>query len=264
MKLSEHAMPVSIRPASRTLPAFAAILIGAAVAWAYTIGRSSDMGAGPGTMGLAVASFVGMWVVMMAAMMWPAIFPTAIAHGVATARGSSVRVNSAAAGFALGFLAPWALYGLAMFAVLSRTGSLAGSSQDAAKWLGVAIFGAAGIYQLTPAKRRALDHCRMAIASPHASRGGELGSVWAGVFDGAMCVACCFALMALLIPAGVMNLPAMVALTGLILSEKLSPRPHLVARLAGVGMLAAGAVTVFFPALMLPGLHTGMSVMGGM
>ena len=50
----------------------------AAVAWAVTVMLARTMGNGPGTMGLALLPFLGLWVVMMAAMMLPSVAPVAV------------------------------------------------------------------------------------------------------------------------------------------------------------------------------------------
>jgi predicted metal-binding membrane protein len=97
-------------------------------------------------------------------------------------------------------------------------------------------------------KRRALDHCRMAL---HASGVGSLaGDLRAGVVDGAVCVGCCWALMATLISAGVMNVTAMVGLAAVIFGEKVLPRPRLVAGIAGAALLLLAVAAAIDPSLL--------------
>ena len=50
----------------------------AALAWVVTVQQARGMGVGPGTMGMAFPLFMGMWVAMMAAMMFPSVAPIAI------------------------------------------------------------------------------------------------------------------------------------------------------------------------------------------
>ena len=146
------------------------------------------------------------------------------------------------------FLVPWAAYGAVAFLVVSGVGSLVESSPEAARWLGVGIIAVAGLYQFTPMKRRALDHCRMAL---HASGVGSLaGDLRAGADDGAVCVGCCWALMATLISAGVMNLTAMVGLAAVIFGEKVLPRPRLVAGIAGAALLLLAVAAAIDPSLL--------------
>ena len=50
----------------------------AALGWAATIAWARTMGVGPGTMGMSLAAFLFLWVVMMAAMMFPSVAPMAL------------------------------------------------------------------------------------------------------------------------------------------------------------------------------------------
>ena len=63
----------------------------------------------PGTLGF----FVGIWVVMMAAMMFPSIAPMVLMHcGSRRAGGSAARAAGATALFVAGYLVTWAAAGL--------------------------------------------------------------------------------------------------------------------------------------------------------
>jgi predicted metal-binding membrane protein len=217
------------------------------LAWVVAAGEAWDMGAGPGTMGMTFPFFLGMWVSMMAAMMLPAIGPQAAGGSILGGRPAAGRLPGVLV-FGAGFLLPWSAYGAVAFPVLSGVGSLVESSPEAARWLGVGILALAGLYQFTPAKRRALDHCRMAV---HASGAGSLaGDLRAGIVDGAVCVGCCWALMATFISVGVMNLAAMVGLAAVIFSEKVLPRPRLVAGIAGIALLLLALAAALDPSLL--------------
>ena len=61
-----------------------------------------------------------------------------------------------------------------------------------------------------------------------------------GLRHGMYCVGCCWALMALLFVAGVMNLLWIAVIALFVMAEKLLPRGDLMARLAGIVMVAAG------------------------
>jgi predicted metal-binding membrane protein len=64
-----------------------------------------------------------------------------------------------------GYLLAWAAVGAIAFAALLGTGRLLATSPTAAKWLGVAIFVTAAIYQLTPWNNWCLRRCRSPIGS---------------------------------------------------------------------------------------------------
>src|SRR5712691_7556560 len=54
------------------------LLLPAFLAWVCTIGQARAMRTCCGTMGMPVGPFLLMWIVMMAAMMFPAVAPVAI------------------------------------------------------------------------------------------------------------------------------------------------------------------------------------------
>jgi predicted metal-binding membrane protein len=250
---------------SRLVPMWAALILAGGAAWAFTTAQGLDMGNGVGSMGMAFPIFVGTWVVMMAAMMLPALGPVAAAETAPASTVSSRPRIPGALAFGAGFLLPWAAYGILAFAALEGTDRLVSSSPQAAKWLGVGILAVAGIYQLSPWKWAALRHCRMPM---HRSTGGGLvGAVASGATDGAICVGCCWALMSVLVAVGVMNLLAMAGLAALIFAEKILPRPRLIAVIGGMVFLALAVVAAVHPSL-LSGLHVsgpGMPMdMGGM
>src|SRR5205809_5514878 len=64
----------------RRLGLIALLLILAVVGWVVTGDRMAGMDAGPGTDPGALGFYVGVWVVMMAAMMFPSIAPMVMAY----------------------------------------------------------------------------------------------------------------------------------------------------------------------------------------
>jgi predicted metal-binding membrane protein len=120
----------------------------------------------------------------------------------------------------------------------------------------VVIFAACGLYQLTPVKGRCLARCRspFGLALKFGSYRGPARDLCVGVYHGAYCLACCWALMALLIAFGLMNVTAMVVLALIVLLEKAGPWGVPLSRVLGVAALALAVAVVFDPAL-APGLH---------
>jgi predicted metal-binding membrane protein len=175
-----------------------------------------------------------MWSVMMAAMMLPGAAP-AIARG---ARGVS------RLGFAAAYLLVWTAFSAAAALVqgwLERAALLSDmmalSSSIAA---GIVII-AVGLYQLTPAKRRALLECRVRPAAAPAS---FPESVMAGLRYGGACLGSSAPLMALLFVAGVMSYAWMVAIALWILAEKWLPWGAGLPRYVGVALVAWGGVVL--------------------
>ncbi len=64
----------------RVTPEASALLLLAAALWVAVIWVATSMGSMPGTMGLGIGPFVGVWALMMAAMMLPAVAPVAAAY----------------------------------------------------------------------------------------------------------------------------------------------------------------------------------------
>ena len=63
---------------ARSVTVAACILGGAAVAWLVVLRQADGMQSAPGTMGLGVVAFLGLWLAMMAAMMLPALAPLGV------------------------------------------------------------------------------------------------------------------------------------------------------------------------------------------
>jgi predicted metal-binding membrane protein len=229
----------------------------AAVAWAVTVVLAQHMGNGPGTMGIALLPFLGLWVVMMAAMMLPSVAPVAVLwtrsiSGVSTGGVRVVRMSM----FLSGYLLVWAAYGAGAFAALVGADRLLAASPTAAKWLGVIIFIGAGVYQLTPWKEWCLRHCRSPFGALMYYIGfkGRSRDVRVGVHHGATCVGCCWGLMIVLVAVGVMNVAVMGALAAVIFVEKLWRYGKPFGQAVGGLLVVIGILAIWLPWL-LPGLH---------
>src|SRR6185436_4006972 len=143
-------------PAAIQLGLIAALLFFALLAWALTDNRMGGMDAGPGTDPGAFGFFIGVWVVMMAAMMFPSIAPMVLMYARVQAgsrqRGRATPIGGTAT-FVAGYLVSWAAAGLFLYAVAQGAESL---SPDLFAWdragpyLAGGVIAAAAVYQLTP------------------------------------------------------------------------------------------------------------------
>jgi predicted metal-binding membrane protein len=248
-----------LRPGLAT-PEAALLLVAAAGAWAATLFLASGMSGMTGTMGLDLLLFIPVWTLMMAAMMLPSVVPTASLYARATGGHRTARFP----GLVLGYLAVWAAAGLPAYGLARLAGWLAGQHPDAAHGLAVAVFAGCGIYQLSGLKDQCLTRCRspLSLLMHYSSYQGRLRSLRVGAHHGAYCLGCCWALMAVLIAVGVMNVLAMVGLAAFVLTEKLWARGPAAGRLAGIALLGLAAATLWFPGLS-PGLHAPHMVMMG-
>jgi predicted metal-binding membrane protein len=158
---------VNAGPLDRTAVGLVAALVAlAAVAWLVTEARMRGMDAGPGTDLGSLGVYVSVWVVMMAAMMFPSIAPMVVVHA-RTQRGQADRGRSRHSGvtvlFVTGYVLTWTSFGLAAYGLFTLGRSL---SIDALSWdrggpyLAGGVVCAAALYQLTPLKDACLSRCR--------------------------------------------------------------------------------------------------------
>src|SRR5258707_202288 len=164
-----------------------------------------------GTMGLGLAAFLPIWTLMMAAMMFPSVAPTAALYAKTFTDSRPARI----AGLMVGYLAVWAAVALPAYGLASLTGWLTGNHPGAAHALGVAVFAVCGVYQLSWLKDRCLAHCRspLALLLHYGSYRGRFRDLRVGAHHGGYCLGCCWGLMVILIAVGTMNILAMVGLS---------------------------------------------------
>jgi predicted metal-binding membrane protein len=148
--------------------------------------------------------------------------------------------------FALGYMTVWlgfsAAATLAQWA-LHHAALLSVSMAVASPRVAGALLVAAGVYQLTPAKRACLEHCQSPLGFLMSHwRDGPAGTYQMGIRHGIYCLGCCWALMAVLFAVGVMNLAWVGTLTVFILLERLGGHSVRVARLGAVLMIGLGVL----------------------
>lgn len=229
----------------------------AAAGWWSTVESMDGMDAGPWTGLGPLGWFLGVWVVMMAAMMLPSAVPTVTLYaGLARDRTSLAPLF-----FVAGYLAVWAAAGLAAFVVATAGARLAGGVLDwerAGRWTAGVTLLLAAAYQLTPLKDACLSRCRAPIAFLLGSwRPGLGGGLRMGMTHGAWCAGCCWALMAALFALGVTSIAWTALVAALVALEKLLPWRRVAtfgtgALLTVLGMLLLAAPTTV-PGLSLPG-----------
>ena len=228
--------------------------------WYFTIRQAADMSGmitGLGQVGAYMANdmawpaFMLMWLGMMGAMMLPAIGPVLLALQMVPRRRGEGTGRSAA--FVAGYIGVWLAAGLVPMLAFLMFRNLPMQVQTT-QWLqvtGGAALLAAGIYQFTPWK----NHCFRACHSPlrfvtthNSSEPG--GALHAGAVYGLYCVGSCWALMAVLLVVGLMNLVWMAAIAVVFFAEKNWRHGAWLARTAGGGLAALGIAVMVMPALL--------------
>jgi predicted metal-binding membrane protein len=185
----------------------------------------------------ATATFVGMWAVMMVAMMMPALTPALLRFRQATGLRDAARLDALTALAACGYFSIWTVAGAVIFPLgVGLTGlamRLPGFARAAPLCSALLVMVAAA-WQLSAWKSRRLACCRRTLRPATAWRHGlELG--W-------RCFQCCAPLTALLLALGVMEVGAMAVVTVAIVLERLAPAGVRLARVSGFAMLALGAL----------------------
>jgi predicted metal-binding membrane protein len=239
-----------------------------ALAWFSTADRMAGMDAGPGTDLGTLGWFLGIWVVMMAAMMFPSLAPTVAVYARMTGRPGLGRPLL----FAASYLFVWGAMGLVAHAVY-RVGRDAVGSELAwnagGRWVAAGVLGLAAAYELTPLKSGCLVRCR----SPRAFLRGHWREGWRGAAEmgaehATWCLGCCWAMMAALFALGVMSLTWMAVVGGLIALEKTVPWRRTVTWGAALLLLALAVAMAAaphdVPALVVPGSHAAGPAMGNM
>jgi predicted metal-binding membrane protein len=187
-----------------------------------------------------------MWTVMMVAMMVPSAAPMILAFlTVNQRRQAAARPLVPVTIFLLGYLAVWtafsavatlAEWGLHQAALLSTTMTATSTALNG----GLLI--AAGVFQWTPLKGACLKGCRSPLSFLMSEwREGTAGAFVMGLHHGTYCVGCCWVLMALLFVAGVMNLFWVAGIALFVMAEKILAKGELIAHVAGVALVIAGA-----------------------
>ena len=263
--MADKAAASVVATASRERALVAAgVLAVAALAWGYLVHLERRMAGAMAHeammtgMGMAMpwsladfAFMLAMWAVMMIAMMAPAAAPVLLLIAGPRARRiarSRVLVPAFAFGYAIVWLGFSAAAAFAQW-MLHDAALLSPQMAAASPRLTGALLVAAGLYQLLPIKAACLVRCRSPLAFLMTHwRAGTIGALRMGLRHGAWCLGCCWALMSVLFAVGVMNLVAVAALALFVLAEKTGPAGVLLARIGGIGLIAAGLAVLILKA----------------
>jgi predicted metal-binding membrane protein len=227
----------------------AALALLSAAAWVYVTWEAQTMNcvrwmAGGKLWNLpGFLIMLGMWTVMMVAMMVPSAAPMVMTFAEVNRRRRQHEAPYVpTAVFLAGYLIVWSGFSVGATTLQFWLQSVRLLSMDLVSTSTVfaaSLLIAAGVFQWTPLKQRCLTHCAGPLSFLMTSwRDGRAGALRMGLQHGLYCLGCCWAVMVLLFAAGVMNLVWVAGLAVFVLAEKQLPK--LISRAGGVAMGAAG------------------------
>jgi predicted metal-binding membrane protein len=166
------------------------------IAWMRMAGQTW-----PGT----AASFLGMWVVMMVAMMLPSLVPVLWRYREIVGSTGRTRLGRLTALAGVGYIFVWTVFGMIVFPLGVALTAVEMQQPALAHTVPIAVGGVvliAGALQFTAWKARHLACCREASGRGHTLLAGA-GTAWRhGLCLGLHCARCCANLMAILLVIG--------------------------------------------------------------
>lgn len=208
----------------RTVLAVGSALVASGLAWvALSRLRPLDFG---------YAGGIAVWTLAMTAMMLPSLTPALVSFQRASPGWHSIP-------FVAGYLVVWGAIGAGVLLLVPLRHAIPLPPEW---WLAAALAGA-GVYELTRWKAACLSRCRSPVhfLMEH-WRSGPAGAFALGGHHGLYCVGCCAGLMVALVALGMMDLAWMILVSAVVFAQKLAPRGDLVARVAGIALIALAAL----------------------
>jgi predicted metal-binding membrane protein len=176
--------------------------------------------------------------------MTPSVAPVVLLVAALNRKQTAVPGRMSVPAFAAGYLLAWTGFSVVATLIqwqLHDQALLSNAMGKVGGWVGAGLLVVAGLYQLSPAKGLCIRHCRSPLQFLTTFwRPGSRGGLAMGFRHGLYCVGCCWALMALLFAAGIMNILWIAGIAALVLVEKLSAPGIWIGRLAGLLLIVWG------------------------
>lgn len=196
-----------------------------------------------------IAETSAMWLLMMAAMMLPAMAPVmSVYAGISAKEDSGARLALRIGLFTISYFLLWAMFSVtaAIIQMALRSSDMFTMGGTVATPLMAGVLAlVAGLYQFTPIKDACLKHCRHPLhyLLQH-WKPGLAGAFPVGARHGLYCFGCCVAFMGLMFIFGAMNIWWMAVIAAYFLAEKILPKAELWSRITGALLIAAGAYMI--------------------
>lgn len=195
----------------------------------------------------AAASFVGMWVVMMVAMMLPSLVPILWQHRKAIGQTGEMRLSWLTALVGIGYFFVWTVFGIVVFPLGTTLAEMEMQRPTLARvvpiGVGVVVV-IAGALQFSAWKAHHLACCREPSGGERTLR-ADAATAWRhGLRLGLHCTYGCAGFTAILLVIGVMDLRVMALVTVAIAAERLAPNGKRVARAFGIVVIGVGLLLI--------------------
>jgi predicted metal-binding membrane protein len=195
----------------------------------------------------AAASFVGMWLVMMTAMMLPSLVPMLSRYREAVGVRAKGRICRLTTLVTFGYLFIWTIYGMAAFSLGAALATMEmrhpGLSRAIPLAVGVVVL-IAGAFQFSTWKARHLACCREAPGRGR-TLSADAATAWRhGLRLGLHCSFCSAGLTVILLVLGVMDVWLMLVVTAATTVERLAPEGERVAHAVGAVIVVVGSFLI--------------------
>jgi predicted metal-binding membrane protein len=195
----------------------------------------------------AAASFLGMRIVMMVAMMLPSLVPMLRRYRQAVGGTGETRLGPLTAVVGAGYFFVWTVFGMAIFPLGVTLAEVMMQQPALARAVPIAVALVVligGALQFSAWKAHHLARC---LEAPGRGRTlpADASAAWQhGLRLGLQCCYCCAGLMAILLVIGVMDLRAMAIVAAAITIERLAPNGVRAARAIGAVVVGAGVLLI--------------------
>jgi predicted metal-binding membrane protein len=195
----------------------------------------------------AATSLVGMWLVMMVAMMLPSLVPTLWRYRHAVGSTGETRLSWLTALVGIGYFFVWTMCGVAVFPLGAALAEIEMQHPTLARVVPTAVgvvVVSAGALQFSAWKARHLACCRKP-AGRERTLPADAATAWRhGVRLGLHCIYGCAGFTAILLVIGIMDLRVMALVTAAITAERLAPNGERVARAVGIVVVGVGLLLI--------------------
>jgi predicted metal-binding membrane protein len=195
----------------------------------------------------SAASFVGMWFVMMVAMMLPSLVPTLFRYRQAVGRAGEMRLSGLTALVGIGYFFVWTVFGIVVFPLGTALAEIVVQRSKLARVVPIAVSVVvvmAGALQFSAWKAHHLACCRE-MPGHGSMLPADAGTAWRdGLRLGLRCIYSCAGLTAILLVIGIMDLRVMALVTAAITAERLAPKGERVARAIGIVVVGVGLLLI--------------------